>query len=178
MHERLTKPIAEKPVDLRALESSVNDCMLRDQRLLRGKIQRITQLLKTGRPASKLIDIVTQQIESSGQKKHQRQSNLPRPTYPEGLPVVEKRHEIADAIKANQVVIICGETGSGKTTQLPKICLELNRGVAGLIGHTQPRRIAARSVAARIAQELNTNIGERVGFKVRFTDTVSSGTYI
>src|SRR5436190_12850050 len=95
MHERLTKPIAEKPFDLRALESSINDCMLRDQRLLRGKIQHISQLLKTGRPASKLIDIVTQQIDTSRQKKQQRLANLPRPTYPEGLPVVEKRHEIA-----------------------------------------------------------------------------------
>src|SRR2546421_1182811 len=178
MHERLAKPIAEKLVDLRALEGSINDCMLRDQRLIRGKIQRIGQLLKTGRPASKLIELVTQQIDTSRQKKQHRLANLPRPTYPEGLPVIEKRHEIADAIKANQVVIICGETGSGKTTQLPKICLELNRGVSGLIGHTQPRRIAARSVAARIAQELGTNVGDKVGFKVRFTDTVSCITYL
>src|SRR3954471_98695 len=108
----------------------------------------------------------------------QRLPNLPRPTYPDELPVVARRAEIADAIKANQVVIICGETGSGKTTQLPKICLELNRGVAGLIGHTQPRRIAARSVAARIAQELNTNVGDKIGFKIRFTDTVSQNSYI
>jgi ATP-dependent helicase HrpA len=178
MHERLTKPITENQVDLRALEASVNDCMLRDQRLIRGKIQRINQLLKTGRPASKLIDVVTQQIESSRQRKQQRLANLPRPNYPEGLPVVEKRDEIAAAIAKNQVVILCGETGSGKTTQLPKICLELNRGVAGLIGHTQPRRIAARSVAARIAQELDTNVGDKVGFKVRFTDTVSQNAYL
>src|SRR5439155_9847803 len=156
----------------------VNDCMLRDKRLIRGKIQRISQLLKTGRPASRLIDIVTQQIESSRNRRNHRLAQPSRPTFPEGLPVVEKRHKIADAIKANQVVIICGETGSGKTTQLPKICLELNRGVAGLIGHTQPRRIAARSVAARIAQELNTNVGDKIGYKVRFTDTVSQSTYI
>ncbi|HEV8377416.1 MAG TPA: ATP-dependent RNA helicase HrpA [Tepidisphaeraceae bacterium] len=178
MHQRLTKPIAEKPVDLRAIEASVNDCMLRDQRLIRGKIQRINQLVKTGRPASKLIDAVWQQVQSSRQRKQQREANRPRPTFPEGLPVVEKREEIAKAIAANQVIIICGETGSGKTTQLPKICLELGRGVAGLIGHTQPRRIAARSVAARIAQELDTNVGDKVGFKVRFTDTVSSSAYL
>src|SRR6185436_618748 len=128
--------------------------------------------------ASRLIDIVTRQIESSRQRNQQRQANLPRPTYPQGLPVVEKRDEIAAAIAKNQVVILCGETGSGKTTQLPKICLELNRGVSGLIGHTQPRRIAARSVAARIAQELETSVGDKVGFKVRFTDTVSQSAYI
>src|SRR4051794_20421199 len=91
MHERLTNPIAQPPIDVRALESSVADCMLRDQRLIRGKIQRINQLLKTNRPASKLIDNVTQQINDSRQRKQQRLANLPRPTYPEGLPVVEKR---------------------------------------------------------------------------------------
>src|SRR4051812_10703092 len=116
MHERLTKQIAETSIDLRALETSVGDCMLRDQRLIRGKIQRITQLLRTGRPASKLVDIVTEQIESSRQRKQQRHANLPRPTYPQGLPVVEKRDEVKDAIAKNQVVILCGETGSGKTT--------------------------------------------------------------
>src|SRR5262249_38906453 len=94
------------------------------------------------------------------------------------LPIAQKRDEIASAIRDNQVVVICGETGSGKTTQLPKICLELGRGVAGLIGHTQPRRIAARSVAARIAEELNTPLGQAVGYKVRFTDQVSDQTYI
>ena len=80
-----------------------------------------------------------------------RKLNLPVPHYPEGLPIVARREEIARTIRENQVVIICGETGSGKTTQLPKICLELERGVKGMIGHTQPRRIAARTVASRIA---------------------------
>ena len=100
----------------------------------------------------------------------QRLASLPRPTYPEELPVVARRDEIARAIEAHQVVIVCGETGSGKTTQLPKICLEAGRGVAGLIGHTQPRRIAARTVAARIAEELRQPLGEAVGYKVRFQD--------
>ena len=83
-----------------------------------------------------------------------RIANLPKPVYPQDLPVVGRREDIARAIREHQVVIVCGETGSGKTTQLPKICLELGRGVDGLIGHTQPRRIAARTVAARIASEL------------------------
>jgi ATP-dependent helicase HrpA len=107
-----------------------------------------------------------------------RRLNLPRPTYPEELPVVARREEIARAIAAHPIVIVSGETGSGKTTQLPKICLELGRGVAGMIGHTQPRRIAARTVAARIASELQSPLGHAVGYKVRFTDRVSADTYI
>jgi ATP-dependent helicase HrpA len=107
-----------------------------------------------------------------------RRLNLPRPTFPEELPVVARRAEIARAIAAHPVVIVAGETGSGKTTQIPKICLELGRGVNGMIGHTQPRRIAARTVAARIASELQSPLGHAVGYKVRFTDRVSADTYI
>ncbi|MDB5772376.1 MAG: hrpA [Burkholderia sp.] len=103
---------------------------------------------------------------------------LPPIVYPEELPVSGRREEIASALRAHQVVIVSGETGSGKTTQLPKICLELGRGQAGLIGHTQPRRIAASSTAKRIAQELGTPLGENVGFKVRFTDTLSKGASV
>jgi ATP-dependent helicase HrpA len=103
---------------------------------------------------------------------------LPPITFPEELPVSGRRREIAEALRANQVVIVSGETGSGKTTQLPKICLELGRGQAGLIGHTQPRRIAASSTAKRIAQELGSPLGEHVGFKVRFTDTLSRGASV
>ncbi|MCX8049028.1 MAG: ATP-dependent RNA helicase HrpA [Methylohalobius sp.] len=103
---------------------------------------------------------------------------LPAPlTYPE-LPIAEKRDKIITALKAHQVIIVCGETGSGKTTQLPKICLQAGRGVTGLIGHTQPRRIAARSVAARIAQELGQELGGLVGCKVRFHDQTSPDTLI
>src|SRR4051812_25015597 len=98
----------------------------------------------------------------------QRLANLPLPVYPEELPVVAKREEILRAIDEHQVVIVCGETGSGKTTQLPKLCLELKRGVLGMIGHTQPRRIAARTVAARIAAELASPLGQAVGYKIRF----------
>ena len=107
-----------------------------------------------------------------------RLANLPKPTYPESLPVVERHDEILHAIQDNQVVIICGETGSGKTTQLPKICLELERGIKGMIGHTQPRRIAARTVAARIASELNSPLGHVVGYKVRFSDKINDDSYI
>jgi len=103
---------------------------------------------------------------------------LPPITFPEELPVSGRRAEIAAALQRHQVVIVSGETGSGKTTQLPKICLELGRGQAGLIGHTQPRRLAASSTARRIAQELGSPLGEHVGFKVRFTDTLSKGASV
>src|SRR5215467_12806726 len=105
-------------------------------------------------------------------------TRLPTVSYPPQLPVSQRKDEIASAIRDNQVVIVAGETGSGKTTQLPKICLELGRGVAGQIGHTQPRRIAARTVAERIADELGTEIGAAAGYKVRFTDKSSDGTLI
>jgi ATP-dependent helicase HrpA len=102
-----------------------------------------------------------------------RAASVPVITYPEELPVSANRDEIREAIEKHPVVIVCGETGSGKTTQLPKICLEAGRGVAGVIGHTQPRRIAARSVAARIAEELGSPLGELVGYKMRFQDRTS-----
>jgi ATP-dependent helicase HrpA len=103
---------------------------------------------------------------------------LPPIVFPEELPVSGRREEIANVLRKHQVIIVSGETGSGKTTQLPKICLQIGRGQAGLIGHTQPRRIAASSTAKRIAQELGSPLGEHVGFKVRFTDTVSKGASI
>ncbi|MDQ6838951.1 MAG: ATP-dependent RNA helicase HrpA [Actinomycetota bacterium] len=107
-----------------------------------------------------------------------RRAALPTLRYGEGLPVTERRHDIAEAIAAHQVVIVAGETGSGKTTQLPKICLELGRGITGTIGHTQPRRLAARTVAERIAAELDIALGGAVGYKVRFTDQVSDTTLV
>ena len=116
-------------------------------------------------------------IEEKYRKSHEiflkRLAALPKPEFDNTLPVYEKLEEIKKTVAENQVTIICGETGSGKTTQLPKICLELGRGAAGLIGHTQPRRLAARSVAERIAEELKSEIGSAVGYKVRFTDHTS-----
>lgn len=121
-------------------------------------------------------------VQKKYQKSHdtflKRQAALPKPQYDGTLPVHERLDDIKTAIQNNQVTIICGETGSGKTTQLPKICLELGRGAAGLIGHTQPRRLAARSVAERIAEELGSNIGQTVGYKVRFNDNTSRDAYV
>ena len=108
----------------------------------------------------------------------QRAAGVPAVTYPEQLPVSARKDEIAEAVRNNQVVVIAGETGSGKTTQIPKICLEVGRGVHGQIGHTQPRRLAARTVAERIADELDVELGAEVGYAVRFTDKVSRDSYV
>jgi ATP-dependent helicase HrpA len=121
---------------------------------------------------------VNQAPDGPASPRQRAVSAIPVITYPPELPVSQRRDEIAAAIKDHQVVIVAGETGSGKTTQLPKICLELGRGAAGQIGHTQPRRIAARSVAERIATELGTELGGIVGYKVRFTDTSSDSTQV
>src|SRR5512136_1645255 len=115
---------------------------------------------------------------SGSARPPRRRAPLPAITFPEELPVSGRREDIARAIEAHQVVIVSGETGSGKTTQLPKICLALGRGERGLIGHTQPRRIAARTVAARIAQELGAEVGGAVGYKVRFTDHTKPDAFV
>src|SRR6202046_5002874 len=107
-----------------------------------------------------------------------RRAAMPPISYPPELPVSQRKDELAAAIRDHQVVIIAGETGSGKTTQIPKICLELGRGITGQIGDTQPRRSAARTVADRIAAELRTELGQVVGYKVRFADTSSDSTLI
>jgi len=116
-------------------------------------------------------------IQLSCDLAQRRKDRVPKPSYPD-LPVSQRRDEIIAAIKNNQVVIIAGETGSGKTTQLPKMCIEAGRGVFGMIGHTQPRRLAARTVSNRIAEELGSELGKDVGYKVRFQDKVDEGTYI
>ncbi len=164
-------------------EHALQGCMLADRHALRRKVQEIKTLQKTAdeksdAKAQRLMNEVVQKMHTSQQKYQLRLAQLPKPEYPLELPVSGKREEIASAISRHQVVIVCGETGSGKTTQLPKICLALGRGVSGLIGHTQPRRIAARSVASRIAQELKTPLGEAVGYKVRFNDKLSESSYI
>src|SRR5437870_3326858 len=119
-----------------------------------------------------------ERIERSSARRAKRELHRPQTTYPLDLPVAARRDEIAQLVARHQVIIVAGETGSGKTTQLPKICLDIGRGVAGMIGHTQPRRIAARSVANRIAQELSTTVGGAVGYKIRFSDHVSPNTYV
>lgn len=117
-------------------------------------------------------------LAKSCQRAENRRNSVPKLTYDDNLPIVARKDEIAAAIRDHRVIVVCGETGSGKSTQLPKICLELGRGIEGVIGHTQPRRIAARSVATRIAEEMGVSVGNEVGFKVRFTDATSQRTYV
>ena len=169
--------------NLANLATALQSCMLVDRHALRRKFRDVVDLQKlkdekSVAKAQRLLSEITQKIRTSQQKFTTRFVNLPKPEYPLELPVSGKKDVIAEAINKNQVVIICGETGSGKTTQIPKICLELGRGISGLIGHTQPRRIAARSVASRIAQELQSPLGEVVGYKVRFNDKLSESSYI
>ncbi|MGY1488176.1 ATP-dependent RNA helicase HrpA [Methylobacillus pratensis] len=152
--------------------------MLQDQFPLRRRLQQLNASQQQGKPVDQSLADVAAKIQASVQRRQSRLEQLPRPEYPAELPVSNRKDEIAEAIRKHQVVIVSGETGSGKTTQLPKICLELGRGVSGLIGHTQPRRIAARSVASRIAQELKSPLGEAVGYKVRFNDRLSENSYI
>jgi ATP-dependent helicase HrpA len=160
------------------VQQLIPQAMLHDQWNFRRRLDALRNKLARHQTGPVGLAELSQQIALSIARRNQRAATLPKPSFPAELPVSQRRDEIAEAIQKDQVVVICGETGSGKTTQLPKICLELGRGVAGLIGHTQPRRIAARSVAARIAEELHTKIGEHVAYKIRFSDNVSERTYV
>jgi ATP-dependent helicase HrpA len=162
---------------LQTLSTLCQDVMRCDQVQLQQRIRALQKNPKTEiNPA--LIAKLTAAVEKSLQRRQQRLQHLPKPTFPDDLPISERRAEIADLIQKHQVVIIAGETGSGKTTQLPKICLELGRGVAGFIGCTQPRRIAARTVAQRVANELNIPLGQAVGYKIRFSDQISHDSHV
>ncbi len=163
---------------INALLQQLPACMLVDIYPLRRRLYQAKDALSQNKSIDHSLQEIANKIRASNAKLQARKLALPKPDYPLELPVSLRKDEIAQAILKNQVVIVCGETGSGKTTQLPKICLELGRGVAGLIGHTQPRRIAARSVASRIAQELKTPLGEAVGYKVRFNDKLSESSYV
>ncbi|MCP1726800.1 ATP-dependent helicase HrpA [Natronospira proteinivora] len=160
---------------IKALASELDECMLADAARLGKKLQGIKKG-RGGRPDE--LARLEQRIQASRQRAQARRRRQPVPRYPEELPVSERREDIRKALESHQIVIVAGETGSGKTTQLPKLCLEMGRGVRGQIGHTQPRRVAARSTAARIAEELETPLGDLVGYRVRFADKVSADTQI
>ena len=162
----------------RELETALAGALQADRHRLRNRLRGIRRLEEQGRPFDTLLDEFQRDLAASVAKRDNRRAAVPVVRYDTDLPVVARREEIAAAIRDHQVVVLCGETGSGKSTQLPKICLELGRGVDGLIGHTQPRRIAARSVAARLAEELNSPLGAAVGFKIRFADQTSPQSLI
>ena len=160
------------------LKKSIKQIMLKDQFAVRRKIQTLQSQANRSKPVDKELVNLQMRVDASAQQFKLRQQNKPETTYPEALPVSQKRDEIIRAIKDNQVIVICGETGSGKTTQLPKMCLDAGLGIRGIIGHTQPRRLAARSVASRIAEELKTPLGQAVGYKVRFSDALNDSSLI
>jgi ATP-dependent helicase HrpA len=176
----VNRPMPSSPTDLRARLGAL---MLRDEDRLRRRLDR-ARSARGGRdtggddgvPAA--LDALAAEIAGAERKVELRQAAVPEVTYPEALPIAERRDEVLAAIRDNQVVVVAGETGSGKSTQIPKMCLELGRGVRGLIGHTQPRRLAARTVSARIAEELSTDLGDLVGYTVRFSDHVGERTLI
>ncbi len=159
------------------LRARLTDVTLRDEARLRRRIDGLrSQRSPQAREAN--VERLRRDVEAAERRALARLAGVPRISYPAELPVAGARDQILAAIRDHQVVVVAGETGSGKTTQLPKICLELGRGVRGMIGHTQPRRIAARAVAERIAEELATPLGEAVGYTVRFTDQVSDATLV
>ncbi|MFF0855888.1 ATP-dependent RNA helicase HrpA [Streptomyces sp. NPDC003388] len=157
---------------LGTLATRLTELSLRDAHRLGRRLEGARKIRKPEARAAVIAEIEGE-VGKAEARMDERRSRLPAVGYPEQLPVSQKKDDIAAAIRDHQVVIVAGETGSGKTTQIPKICLELGRGVRGMIGHTQPRRIAARTVAERVAEELRTPLGEAVGWKVRFTDQVN-----
>ena len=161
-----------------SLFSQLIDIMLVDKRRLSARIHGIGKI--KSQEAQQAVEAeIQQQIEQARLRVENRKSAVQNPiVFPESLPVSQRKAEIEKLLSEHQVIVVAGETGSGKTTQLPKMCLELGFGNLGTIGHTQPRRIAARSVAARIAEELQTELGDLVGYKVRFNDQISDNTQI
>lgn len=160
------------------LSAKIDQCLSHQVADLRRALARIARRLEQGRPVARDLSGLEARIASSCAAVQARRDSVPAIHYPDELPVVGRREDIAAAIRDHQVVILAGETGSGKTTQLPKICLELGLGARGLIGHTQPRRIAARTVASRIAEELRVPLGGLVGYQVRFADQSSERTRV
>jgi ATP-dependent helicase HrpA len=164
--------------NLRDIEDSISLAMQADRFSLRRMLRSVREAQKAGKPFDKLLEKLSSVLEKSRRRCEERAAWQPRLQWDQELPVVARRQEIVDTIRAHQVVVLCGETGSGKSTQLPKILIEMGRGISGVIGHTQPRRIAARSVAARLAEEMNCRLGHEVGFRIRFTDSSGPNTRV
>ena len=141
-------------LSIAALRQRLSACMNLDARRLSSRLHGVKKLPEAKQAS--VLETIAADLDAAEQRYQSRLAGVPRVTYPDNLPVSQKQAEIAKAISEHQVVIIAGETGSGKTTQIPKICLALGRGVKGFIGHTQPRRLAARTVAARIAEEMES----------------------
>ena len=152
--------------------------MLRDQFRLKRELQRLRNAKLADKDTQVVLESLRERLDRSIAKRRSREENLPKTNIDPTLPIFERHDEIIETIQKNQVVIISGETGSGKSTQLPLMCLQAGFGTGGIIGHTQPRRIAARGVASRIAHQIKRPLGEEVGFKIRFADQTQDRTYI
>ncbi|RMG40192.1 MAG: ATP-dependent RNA helicase HrpA, partial [Planctomycetota bacterium] len=163
---------------LRAIRRHLRDAMICDRFPLRRKLQRLERSNGSDRRTLRELESLERRLAESIERRRRRSQAVPAVQIDPELPIAARSDELAAAIRRHQVVIVCGETGSGKSTQLPKLCLQLGRGVAGMIGHTQPRRIAARSIAARVASELGSRLGDLVGFKMRFAEAVGPDTLI
>nr|WP_277987366.1 ATP-dependent RNA helicase HrpA [Halomonas litopenaei] len=160
------------------MSSGLDEVMLRDRPVLTKRLSGLARRLRDDKPIDRGLGELEAQWQRSNRTLQQRRERPVTLEYPEALPVAERRQDILEALASHQVVVVAGETGSGKTTQLPKLCLELGLGRRGLIGHTQPRRLAARSVATRLAEELQVPVGEQVGYQVRFTDQTNDDTLV
>ncbi len=163
---------------LNDLETRLDGCLLRDAHEQRQRLRRLARRARDGKPIDRSLKEIESRLAASSEVLARRRSQPVTLEYPESLPVAARRETILEALRDHQVVVVAGETGSGKTTQLPKLCLELGLGRRGMIGHTQPRRLAARSVASRLAEELEVPLGEQVGYQVRFTDQSSDDTLV
>ncbi|MEM6507386.1 MAG: helicase-related protein, partial [Planctomycetota bacterium] len=152
--------------------------MLCDRHRLRRRLRAAERSKRSLDDIDRELGKVEQDAKASAGRREARQAGLPKVELQPDLPITARADEIADLIREHQVVVVAGETGSGKSTQLPKLLLQMGRGVEGLIGHTQPRRLAARSVAQRVSEELQSPLGQHVGYKVRFTDKTNPKTYI
>ncbi|MEA3292609.1 MAG: ATP-dependent RNA helicase HrpA, partial [Pseudomonadota bacterium] len=163
------------PGDLSSLHGLIDDCLVADRFRLH---KRLRSMERSERGGADALSDLTASIRRSRAVVAQRAGSVPEVSYPPELPISERADEIAALIREHPVVVVCGETGSGKSTQLPKICLAAERGIAGMIAHTQPRRLAARTISARLSEEMNSPLGEAVGYRVRFSEKVSAGNYI
>jgi len=179
MNDATTTASSTRPEpDIIQLQDLLARCCAPERPGFSRRLRGIRKRLESGQPAGRGLQALTRDLNRSVRARQLRADSLPVPDFRQALPVNDRRGEIAEAIGRHQVVVLCGETGSGKSTQLPQICLALGRGVDGMIAHTQPRRLAARSLAARIADELGTELGAGVGYKIRFTDQVSEQTHV
>ena len=160
------------------VESLLHRCMLQDRHRLRRRFNKLKRKSSSNPPSALEVERLQQQVQDSVDLYEQRKSNVPQVSYPEELPISARKNEIIKTIKKHDVVIIAGETGSGKTTQIPKMCLDAGRGRQAKIAVTQPRRVAALSLSQRLAEELGVEWGREVGCKIRFRDRTVPETYI